>query len=71
MEHTIRHEKVKMDVNPMLFTIQFSKKLESLREMGNDMRQTTQKGEEHGFTREQYPLSKCLNVSYQRERTKI
>lgn len=34
--------------------------VDSLREMVNDMRQTTQKGEEHGFTREQYPFFQML-----------
>ncbi|WP_280770075.1 type I restriction endonuclease subunit R [Salipaludibacillus daqingensis] len=34
--------------------------VESLREMVNDMRHTTQKGEEHGFTREQYPFFQML-----------
>ena len=33
--------------------------LEEYRNMVNDMRQAAQKGEEHGFTREQYPFIKC------------
>ncbi|MEC2072482.1 type I restriction endonuclease subunit R [Alkalihalophilus marmarensis] len=34
--------------------------VEALRDMVNDMRTTTQKGEEHGLTREQYPFFQML-----------
>lgn len=34
--------------------------VDSLREMVQDMRETTQKGEEHGFTREQFPFFQLL-----------